>query len=94
MDRATYLKLIDPAVVLVIRKHKDYNSGGDDLHGYFPFGDKSYVQMLHTKARRLVSLAQQDSTPNFESVQDTVLDLINYAVFYLEYMEANHAKPV
>lgn len=89
MDRARYLELINPAIVLVQKKHEDYNQGEASLTQYFPFGDYSYIQMTHLKALRLVSLASlgEGSAPNYDSIKDTVLDLINYAVFYLDYLE-------
>lgn len=86
MDRARYLELIGPAIVLVLKKHQDY-SKGLELEQYFPFGDASYVQMLHVKQCRLLSLVSTNTTENFESKKDTVLDLINYAVFYLAYLD-------
>ena len=89
MDRTHYLTLIEPAIALVARKSEDYQSAAVALEDYFPFGDKSYVQMLHVKTMRLVSLAN-NSNPNFEAAQDSVLDLINYAVFYLEYFQRRH----
>ena len=85
MDRSKYLELINPAIVLVQKKHQDYNKGLE-LDQYFPFGDASYVQMLHVKQCRLLSLVATNTTENFESKKDTVLDLINYAVFYLAYL--------
>lgn len=93
MDRQRYLDLINPAIVLVQKKHEDYNKGLQ-LAEYFPFGDASYVQMLHVKQCRLLSLVSTDSMENFESKKDTVLDLINYAVFYLAYLEAHDVKSV
>jgi hypothetical protein len=94
MNRQQYLDLINPAIVIVAKKGEDYNSAVT-LEQYFPFGDHSYVQMIHLKALRLVSLAEK-SQINFEGKQDTVLDLINYCVFYLDYLaqEAEHDKPV
>lgn len=86
MDRTTYMALIEPAAKIVVNKHQDYNTGVT-LDQYFPFGDKSYVQMLNTKALRLVSLANKDGAAIFESRKDTVLDMINYCVFYLAYLE-------
>lgn len=86
MDRKRYLELIEPALATVVKKHQDYNTN-QQLADYFPFGDKSYVQMLHVKAKRLVSLASSDIPPNFESARDSVLDLINYAVFYLDHLD-------
>ena len=91
MDRARYLELINPAIVLVLKKHEDYNKGMK-LEDYFPFGDASYVQMLHVKQCRLLSLVSTDTAENFESRKDTVLDLINYAVFYLDYLEKSNEQ--
>ena len=72
---------------IAIKKSQDYNNGNGQptsRANYFPFGLLSYAQMLHTKSQRLNSLAQQDKTPNNESVRDTLLDMINYAAFAVE----------
>lgn len=72
---------------IAIKKSQDYNNGNGQPTSravYFPFGLLSYAQMLHTKSQRLNSLAQQDKTPNNESVRDTLLDMINYATFAVE----------
>ena len=94
MDRQYYQCLIDPAIAMVIKKGADYNNGGrDDLHAYFPFGMKSYAQMIHVKNSRFVSLAKQTTAPNYESARDTLLDLINYCVFALDWLNEGEAKP-
>lgn len=72
---------------IAIKKSEDYNNGNAQPASraqYFPFGLLSYAQMLHTKSQRLNSLAQQDKTPNNESIRDTLLDMINYATFAVE----------
>ena len=72
---------------IAIKKSQDYNNGNGQptsRANYFPFGLLSYAQMLHTKSQRLNSLAQQDKTPNNESIRDTLLDMINYATFAVE----------
>lgn len=92
MNRAQYLKLLEPAIRLQELKSQDYN-GERSVHDYFPFGDKSYVQMLHVKAQRLVHLTA-GGAPVFESVKDSVHDLINYAVFYLEFLEIEEKKRI
>lgn len=89
MDREQYLNLLEPAIATVIKKSEDYRAGAVTLGQYFPFGDKSYIQMLHVKTLRLVSLADNPK-PNFESVEDTVLDMINYGVFYLDYLRKKY----
>ena len=87
MNRQQFLRLVEPAIVLVDRKGKDYNSG-PTLGQYFPFGDASYIQMIHLKALRLVAIAPKGSQVNFESKRDSTLDLINYCVFYLAHLDA------
>lgn len=98
MDRQRYEALINPAIALVIKKSQDYNNGGhDDVHTYFPFGMASYSQMIHVKSMRLVSLAKQEmrgaDKPNFESVKDTLLDMINYCVFALDAIAKREQEP-
>lgn len=88
MTEEEYQRLVDQAKSLVVKKHADYQQSVE-LKDYFPFGHKSYVQMLHVKTLRLRSLAAQSAPPANESVKDSVLDLINYAVFYLAWLEAN-----
>ena len=87
MDRQKFLELLEPAIALVARKGEDYNASSVQLHEYFPFGDKSYQQMLHMKVLRMRSLLDKGSAPNFDSLFDSVYDLVNYAVFYLDYLE-------
>ena len=65
------------------RKKCDY--GG--IAEYFPFDDKSFIQMIHVKTQRLVNLTRADRVPNYESVKDNILDLINYASYYYEWLE-------
>jgi len=90
MDKERFLKLVNPAIAMFVKKGEDYNSTVK-LDDYFPFGDFSYIQMIHLKALRLVSLAQladnPGSAPNYEGIKDTVLDLLNYTVFYLDYLD-------
>ena len=85
MNRQEYLDLINPAVVMVAKKGEDYNTG-PKLEDYFPFGDFSYIQMIHLKALRLVSLAGNPK-PNYEGTKDTLYDLLNYVVFYLAFLK-------
>ena len=89
MDRQAYLKLIEPAIKLVARKGEDYNNRVE-LHDYFPFQDYSYQQMLHMKVLRMRSVLGKGSAVNFDSLTDSLYDLINYSVFYLEHLEQNH----
>ena len=91
MDEKRYNALVAKASKLMFNKAKDYNQGSVTLHDYFPFGSPSYVQMIHVKAQRLVSLMElnmlnEGAEPQYEAIQDSVLDIINYGVIFLDYL--------
>lgn len=71
---------------LALAKAADYNQNGVTRSDYFPFDDLSYVQMLWVKVLRLRSLAEA-SGARFESKRDTLVDLINYARFYIDHLD-------
>lgn len=80
------------AGLLYLKKSADYN--GDSKHytlsNYFPFGTASYAQMIHTKSMRILSVAEKElnqKTSNFESLQDSALDMINYAMFLADHCD-------
>jgi hypothetical protein len=87
------------AALLCAKKSADYNQGMGhlDIHNvdrssYFPFGEISYAQMLHTKTQRFNSLVKKGlagEVPNFEGLRDTALDIINYAGFFIADDQAN-----
>ena len=87
MNRRTFLELIEPAIKLVDRKGEDYNKTSQ-LHEYFPFRDTSYQQMIHMKVLRMRSILNKNTPANFDSLLDSVYDLINYSVFYLDYLNS------
>lgn len=78
---------------LMDQKAHDYSGGRTQdfaRRDYHPYGDISYMQMLHTKWMRvqaMFKLKADGGEPNFESLQDSVTDLINYAAFYWAYLE-------
>lgn len=75
---------------LRMKKANDYNSSVK-LTDYFPFGHESYATMVHLKAKRLVSLVEllrHGKAAIFEGLRDTLLDIINYATFYVEWLDA------
>ena len=79
---------------LRIAKGSDYNNVPGGRDSYFPFGHSSYAHIIYTKALRMLSLVrafdvnQAAPKPNFESLRDTMLDMINYAAFYIEWMDS------
>ena len=92
-ERGGHPGALADAAMLCARKSADYNQGMGHLNmhtvdrsSYFPFGDVSYAQMLHTKVLRFMSLVQKQlggGDPEFEGLRDTALDIINYAGFFI-----------
>ncbi len=87
------LEAISPVLLEITRmraaKGKDYNSSVE-ISDYFPLGHVSYFQMVHLKTKRLQSLIDIEDhggTPNFEGIRGTLLDLLNYATFYVEALD-------
>lgn len=93
MTEEEYYEIMAPIIALSARKSADYNSE-TSLEAYFPFGNVSYVQMIHTKAQRLLNLTRKSSAANYESVEDTLVDLINYSVYYLKYLKEQNDERV
>jgi len=80
--------LFKKAMEIQQRKGEDYNAGKVKFEDYFIFGHKSYVQMLYLKALRLVSLVEKESAPNFDGIDDTLIDLAVYADKYYSDIKA------
>lgn len=85
----TPIRHLGTAGLLYLKKSADYNhSEGQSLEKYFPFGSLSFAQMIHTKSMRITSIAQKEHSgkqANFESLQDSALDMINYSMFLAEH---------
>jgi len=60
-------------------KDKDYNNK-NSRREYFPFGLKSYIQMIWIKVLRMVNVVDKDKVFN-EPLHDSIIDLVNYASF-------------
>lgn len=83
----------DVARELLVKKTQDYNSDklndpnfrvDDARENYFPFGDRSYMHMLWTKALRVKSVMGSKQV-NFESMEDSLIDMANYLAFYYSF---------
>lgn len=74
-----------------LRKNKggDYNAEDIMIDDYFPFQEESYVQMIYLKALRMVALckkARVGGEPNYEGLPGSLVDILNYATFFGEWM--------
>jgi len=85
---AVYAAIFDETVKLSIAKSGDYGDPSPAKESYFPFGEASYAHMLATKTLRIVNLvkkAQRGEGANFEGLDDSLADLLNYTLFFMAY---------
>lgn len=79
------------AAELQERKGQDYQNPNSSVvqNDYYPRGAWSILDIINAKYLRMVSVLEtmeQGGTVNFESVEDSALDMINYASFLAAYM--------
>ena len=86
MAKVTAIQVMKDAIALKEKKSKDYQGGLWTEEDYFPFGHESYLHMIHTKYLRIRSVAEQEDT-NFESLEDSLIDMINYCAMYGAWIE-------
>lgn len=82
------------AAQLQERKGADYNGATTSVQqaDYYPRGVWSILDIVHAKYLRMVSVLEnmeQGGKANFESVEDSAIDLINYASFLAAYMRGD-----
>ena len=66
---------------IMVKKHKDY--GPMNIAGA-PGGPMNGLRVrMYDKLARLNNLVDTNDTPNYESIEDTFLDLANYAIIGL-----------
>ena len=70
---------------LMQKKGAAYN--GFPQAEYYPYGLRDIWYMCFTKVKRLESQIIRDGESNFEGIEDSARDLINYAAFLVEFAE-------
>ena len=70
---------------LLEEKGKAYNNVPQTE--YYPDGLPNIYYMMFTKMKRIESLMKNNSNNNFEGMDDSCRDLINYTAFFIEFME-------
>ena len=86
MAKVTATQILKEAAELKELKSKDYQGGIWSEEDYFPFGKTSYIHMMWTKMLRIRNVAEKDDV-NFESLSDSLVDMINYAAMFAAYLE-------
>lgn len=80
-DRADVSMILDELYGIMLRKHADY--GPMNIAGA-PGGAMNGLRVrMYDKLARLNNLVEKGDTPNYESIEDTFLDLANYAIIGL-----------
>jgi hypothetical protein len=97
------VNVLKECIDLQIKKSQDYQNPNSSVVQamHYRRGVDTIHDMLHQKMLRALSLIEaahtsEDTTPNFESLEDTYKDIINYASFAVSYlrgkMEGQNAK--
>ena len=86
MAKTTAIQILKDAAALKEQKSLDYQGGLFSEEDYFPFGHASFQHMIHTKYLRMRSVVSNENV-NFESLEDTLVDMINYCAMYAAWVE-------
>lgn len=84
-------KVLAECAELQMKKARDYQNPNSTVQqsDYYPNGVQSIHDTMHGKMLRMKSVMEamrgQDYDPNFESLEDSAKDLINYASFFVAY---------
>ena len=86
------IKVLQECAELQIKKSQDYNNPDSRIHQnmYYPRGVATILDIVWAKVLRMYSVVEgmeNDPTykPNFESLEDSAKDLINYSSFIVAY---------
>jgi len=86
------LKVLQKAAEIQQQKSNDYQNPNSRIRqaDYYPRGCSTILDTMHAKILRMQSVIEameSDPTynPNFESLEDSCIDIINYASFFVSY---------
>ena len=86
------IKVLDECKELQLKKAEDYQNPNSNIKqaDYYPNGCASIFDMMNTKMLRLRSVIETlqynpQHKQNFESIEDSAKDVINYASFFVEF---------
>lgn len=77
---------------LYVKKNWDY---GDSMHPlYKEYGLTAFLVLFSTKIQRIKSLIEHDGSHTYESLEDSLLDLANYAMIAVTELRAEKVKEI
>ena len=74
-------KITVELLTIMYKKHQDY--GPMNIAGAPGGAMNGLCVRMYDKLARLVHLSDKSDTPNYESIEDTLIDLANYAIIGL-----------
>lgn len=87
------IKILEECIELQMKKSKDYQNPNSRIKqsDYYPRGCATILDIIYAKVLRMYSVLEAMENdpgydPNFESLEDSGKDLINYASFMVAYM--------
>ena len=82
------LKVLQECADMQIKKSQDYQSDGSNVTQsmHYRRGVDTIHDVILGKVMRATSLLESGNNPNFESLEDTYKDLINYSSFAVSYI--------
>jgi hypothetical protein len=82
------VKVLQECIELQLKKSRDYQNPNSNVVQamHYRRGVDSIHDTMHGKMLRAQSLLESGSDANFESLEDTYKDLINYASFAVSYI--------
>ena len=85
-------EILEEAAAVLQKKGEDYAGGSVKDTDYFKYDGVPGMPLMYTKILRYYSLMTQGGAQNFEGVEDTLKDLINYAARTIAYLESQEAE--
>lgn len=86
------VRVLQECIELQRKKANDYQNPNSMIRqsDYYPSGCLTIIEIIHAKVLRMRSVMEAmqydpDYKPNFESLEDSAKDLINYASFFVAY---------
>jgi len=87
------IKVLQECAELQLKKSNDYQNPNSRIKqaDYYPRGIATIIDIVNAKVLRMQSVLEAmendpDYDPNFESLEDSAKDLINYGSFIVSYM--------
>ena len=91
MSNPESVNVLQECMDLQLRKSRDYQNPNSSVKqaDYYPNGVQTIYDVMHGKMLRMKSVMEAMQSkgydPNFESLEDSAKDLINYASFFVSY---------